>query len=267
MAVPGHREAPVCHWCGTVDGSWHCKSCGGEQLRSQVVGAKRTAEELGKAFPGVPVITSGGRDVRSTVPSAPAVVVATPGAEPLAPGGYAAALLLDAWALLGRVDLRATEEALRRWMTASALVKPAPDAGQVVVVADASISAVQALVRWDPVRFADAELAERRQVALPPAVRVAVLQGAPDDMADLLSRAVLPPRTEQLGPVGVSRADAPKRASEDDAGHVRVVLRSERREGGEANALASALAAAQGERSVRKGSGWVTIRIDPVGWG
>ena len=270
LAVPGHRESPVCQWCGVVDGSWHCAACGGEQLRSHVVGAKRTAEELGKAFPGVPVITSGGRDVRSTVPATPALVVSTPGAEPLAPDGYAAALLLDAWALLGRVDLRATEEALRRWMTASALVKSAPDAGQVVVVADASIAAVQALVRWDPVRFADAELAERRQVALPPAVRVAVLQGAADDVADLLSRVVLPAGTEQLGPVGVSRAgsaNSARRPRGDDADHVRVVLRSERREGGEANALALALAAAQGERSVRKGSGWVTIRIDPVGWG
>ena len=36
----------------------------------------------------------------------PALVVATPGAEPVAEGGYAAALLLDGWALLNRPDLR-----------------------------------------------------------------------------------------------------------------------------------------------------------------
>jgi primosomal protein N' (replication factor Y) len=41
----------------------------------------------------------------------PALVVATPGAEPVAEGGYAAALLLDGWVLLGRADLRAGEEA------------------------------------------------------------------------------------------------------------------------------------------------------------
>ena len=267
LAVPGDRESPVCHWCGTANGSWHCQACGGEQLRSHVVGAKRTAEELGKAFPGVQVITSGGRDVRSKVAATPALVVSTPGAEPLAPGGYAAALLLDAWALLGRVDLRASEEALRRWMNAAALVKSAPAAGRVVVVADASITAVQALVRWDPVRFAEAELAERRQVALPPAVRVAVLQGEADDVTDLLSRVALPVGTEQLGPVGVSPSGSTKRPKGGESNQVRVVLRSERQEGGQANALALALATAQGERSVRKGTGWVTVRVDPVGWG
>ena len=62
--------------------------------------------------------------------------------------GYAAALLLDGWALLGRPSLRAAEEALRRWLNAAALVRPA---GPVVVLAEASLPAVQALIRWDPV--------------------------------------------------------------------------------------------------------------------
>jgi primosomal protein N' (replication factor Y) len=269
LAIPGDRQTPVCQWCGSVAASWRCPTCGGERLRSHVVGARRTAEELGRAFPGVTVLTSGGRTVRATVPSTPSLVVATPGAEPIAPGGYSAALLLDAWALLGRVDLRAAEETLRRWMAASALVRSASESGHVVVVADASIRAVQALVRWDPVRFAEAELAERDQVGLPPARRVAVLQGAPDDVDDLLARLTLPDGTEQLGPVPVRPDQRQKDAaspseSRSAAPQVRVVLRATRRSG---NALAAALAAGQGERSVRKESGWVTVRIDPVNWG
>ena len=65
-----------------------------------VTGAGRTAEELGRAFPSVPVRTSGRAEVITEVPASPAVVVATPGAEPLADGGYAAAVLLDGWMLL-----------------------------------------------------------------------------------------------------------------------------------------------------------------------
>ena len=42
----------------------------------------------------------------------PALVVATPGAEPRVEGGYGAAVLLDAWALLQRPDLRAVEDTL-----------------------------------------------------------------------------------------------------------------------------------------------------------
>jgi len=46
------------------------------------------------------LVTSGSGDVTAAVPSRPALVVATPGAEPIAEGGYRAALLLDALALL-----------------------------------------------------------------------------------------------------------------------------------------------------------------------
>ncbi|MZE80235.1 primosome assembly protein PriA, partial [Streptomyces sp. SID5475] len=102
---------------------WHCPECGGARLRGQVFGARRTAEELGRAFPAVPVRTSGRDHVLDTVPDAPALVVSTPGAEPVAEGGYAAALLLDGWAMLGRPDLRAGEETLRRWLGAAALVR------------------------------------------------------------------------------------------------------------------------------------------------
>jgi primosomal protein N' (replication factor Y) len=124
-----------------------------------VIGAGRTAEELGRAFPGFPVRTSGGERVLADVPPEPAVVVATPGAEPICPGGYGAALLLDGWALLSRPDLRAAEEALRRWANAAALVRPG---GAVVVGAEAGLATVQALVRWDPAGAAQRELAAAR---------------------------------------------------------------------------------------------------------
>ena len=84
----------------------------------------------------------------------------------MADGGYGAALLLDGWALLARADLRAGEEALRRWFAAAALVRPARRR-RVVVVADRGLAAVQALVRWDPAGLAERELAERAELRLP----------------------------------------------------------------------------------------------------
>src|SRR4029079_15262126 len=92
----------------------------------------------------------------------PALVVSTPGAEPLAEGGYGAVLLLDSWALLSRADLRAGEEAVRRWVGAATLARPASRGGRVVVVADGGLVPVQALLRWDPAPFAARELGERR---------------------------------------------------------------------------------------------------------
>ncbi|MER8039723.1 primosomal protein N', partial [Streptomyces hydrogenans] len=114
LEAPDERELH-CAWCGREAPAWHCEACGSNRLRAQVVGARRTAEELGRAFPAVPVRTSGRDHVLDRVPDRPALVVSTPGAEPVADGGYAAALLLDGWALLGRPDLRAGSDADPRY--------------------------------------------------------------------------------------------------------------------------------------------------------
>ena len=206
LEIGGSHETPGCRWCGALAADWTCARCGSGQLRALVTGAARTAEELGRAFPGVPVRTSGGQHVLAAVPAEPALVIATPGAEPVAPGGYAAALLLDGWALLGRPSLRAAEEALRRWLDAAALVRPA---GPVVVLAEATLPAVQALIRWDPVTFSERELAERTELGFPPAVRMASVTGTPEAVADFVGVAGLPARAEVLGPVPVETSLGP----------------------------------------------------------
>ena len=247
LASGGAEAVPACRWCGRPAATWECGHCGATRLRAAVVGAGRTAEELGRAFPGVPVRTSGGPSVLTTVPAGPALVVATPGAEPRADGGYGAALLLDGWALLSRPDLRAGEEALRRWANAAALVRPAPQ-GRVVVGADAGLPVVQALVRWDPAGFADRELAERVELGFPPARRFASLTGPPDAVADLLAAARLPDSAEPLGPVPAGDGE-------------RLLLRVPRADGG---ALAEALHAAAAIRSARKAPDPVRIQLDPL---
>jgi primosomal protein N' (replication factor Y) len=214
------------------------------------VGARRTAEELGRAFPRVRVRTSGsGGEVLATVGPEPALVVATPGAEPVAEGGYTAALLLDGWALLSRPDLRAAEETLRRWTAAAALVRPGPDGGTVVVVADASTPAVQALVRWDQAGFADRELTERAALRLPPEARMASLTGSADALAGFLAVAQLPTGAEVLGPVA---------AGEDQE---RFLVRAP---GHGWAATVAALKAAAGVRSAHKESGSVRLQVDPL---
>jgi primosomal protein N' (replication factor Y) len=122
------------------------------------------------------VITSSGDRVLATVPDSKALVVATVGAEPVAAGGYAAALLLDGDSLLRRENLRAGEDAVRRWFNAAALVRPAGEGGLVVVTAD-DAAGVGALLRWDPAGYARRELALRQELQLPPAVRVASITG------------------------------------------------------------------------------------------
>src|SRR6202042_687668 len=189
----------ICRWCGRAESTLRCTRCGSDAVRAVVVGARRTAEELGRAFAGTPVIPSAGDAIVSEVAARPALVVATPGAEPHASGGYGAALLLDSWALLGRQDLRAAEDALRRWMAAAALVRPRDSGGVVVVVAESSIPPVQSLIRWDPVGHAEAELTARTEVALPPSVHMAALDGPGEAVTGLLEEIRLPDSAELLG--------------------------------------------------------------------
>ncbi|WP_437037549.1 primosomal protein N' [Streptomyces sp. enrichment culture] len=272
----GPLEAPdggalCCAWCGRAEESWHCPECGSFRLRASVVGARRTAEELGRAFPAVPVRTSGREHVLDTVPGAPALVVSTPGAEPVAEGGYAAALLLDGWAMLGRPDLRAGEDALRRWIAAASLVRPQSAGGTVVVVAEPTLRPVQALVRWDPVGHAVRELAERAELGFPPVSRMAAVSGPPEAVADFLRTAALPPEAEVLGPVPlpVTTAGRPRRTGAPPPGEQweRALVRVPP---GRGAALAASLKAAQAARMARGSAGGsgagaaVWVRIDPA---
>lgn len=262
LSLPSSHAAPHCRWCGRIAGDWHCPECGFFQVRAVVVGAKRTAEELGRAFPGVPVRTSGRDAVLERVGPERALVISTPGAEPPAEGGYTAALLLDGWVLLGRPDLRAGEETLRRWMNAAALVRAQ---GPVVVAAEGSLPPVQALVRWDPITYAERELAERREVGFPPAVRMASLTGTPAAVREVLDDARLPEGAEVLGPVPVPQAPGPQAAGAQAGAEAqereRALIRVPRAAG---HALARALKEAQGVRSARKAAETVRVEIDPL---
>lgn len=249
------RAVAACRWCGRPWAAYTCPECGHRRLRAAITGAGRTAEELGRAFPGTPVRTSGGSAVLATVPALPALVVATPGAEPVAEGGYGAVLLLDTWALLTRADLRAGEETLRRWLAAAALARPG---ATVVVVADGGLPTVQALLRFDPGWYAERELAGRRALRFPPAVRVATVTGTPEAVADLLDAARLPEGTEVLGPVPVPEAGG---RPDSPGGQERLLLRVPRRHGA---ALAAALHTASGVRSARKARDPVRIQVDPL---
>ncbi|OZC40213.1 primosome assembly protein PriA [Rhodococcoides fascians] len=265
-SAPGSDGAgsPTCSWCGIADAAHRCTVCGSRNLRAVVIGAGRTAEELGRAFPGVPIHNSGGATVLDTVRPGGSLVVSTVGAEPTVDGGYGAALLLDGWALLGRADLRAAEETLRRWMTAASMVRPGSAGGRVVVVAESEIPTVQALVRWDPLWHARSQLDERVEVRFPPAVHVAAIDGTTDAISALVESADLPETVEVLGPVDLPDGQrAPAGSGEDGlSGDVqRLLIRVPRSTGA---ALARALSTAQASRSAKKLGAGVRIQIDPI---
>lgn len=247
LVLSGPTTPPTCRWCGTADPAWACRECGHRGLRAPVRGEARTAEELGRSFAGTTIRTSSSDRVLSHVTERADIVVATIGAEPPADGGYAAVIILDTWLTLARDDLRATEEALRRWLGAAGLVRPG---GRVVAVGDPAVPVLQALVRWDPAGFATRELAERSQAHLPPAARLATITGEPGALDDALTLLTLPEVADVLGPVPVDGDTEEQRVV------IRVPLAS-------AHALAAALGELQRVRSARKLDA-VRIQVDPL---
>jgi primosomal protein N' (replication factor Y) len=238
----------VCRVCG-LHPEWRCPECDSTRLRAPRVGVARTAEELGRAFPHTRVVQSSGEKRVAEVGIEPALVLATPGAEPVASEGYAAAVLLDADLLLARADLRATEEALRRWLAAVALVRGAGDDGTVVLVGDPGARAVQALVRLDPIGFAERELHDRAEAGFAPATKLVGLEGTHEAVIEATRVLQADTGAGVLGPVPAAE------------GEFRALLRAPLDRG---QALVAAAKAVQAQRTAHKDDGSLRVSVDPA---
>ncbi len=251
MAATGPERLPRCPRHGGQE-AWRCPICGSGQVRAVVVGVRRTAEEFGRAIPGVPVVSSSGADPVRALKNARGVVVATPGAEPHpGPDGYAALAVLDVGAALSRPGLRVPEEVLRRWFGAATLVRPAAAGGRVVVVGDGEAREVQALVRWDPIGYAARALEERHLLHLPPAVRIAQLTGPGLPAGELADEVA-----SELGD-RILRRSGPLAGQDDQVTWLLAVSM------GDGPALSAALQRAQVLRSARRAP-VIAARMDPV---
>lgn len=208
-ARPG--ATPSCAWCGRSAHGWTCSHCQGQRVRMASSGTERTADELGRAFPGVRVIVSDGAHPVAEVDARPALVIATRGAEPFAPGGYAAVVLLDGERMLMSEALRIGEDCLRWWSHAAALAAP----GAPVHLVGVTGGVARALATWTQPAYARAELVERAPLHMPPTVRLASVEGSADavDLALAALRDDVPtlPADAVLGPVPVG-ADQPPSA-------------------------------------------------------
>ena len=192
------RSVPACAWCGALAVHWKCSNCEGEKLRLIGSGATRTAEDLGRAFPGVRIIIADGERQILHVDAEPALVIATRGAEPIAAGGYRAVLLLDGESLVARESLRVGEDCLRTWSNAAALAAHrAP-----VMLVGVGGALASALTTWRQADYARSELGDRRQLRFPPAVRVATVSGSLQAVADAVA-AVPGEPSDLLGPVDI----------------------------------------------------------------
>lgn len=248
-----------CRWCGRSITAWQCEHCGHTRLRMNAIGTQRTAEELGRAFPNTSLVVSGARESHGIIESvdvSPRLVIATPGAEPVAEGGYHAVLLLDGATLSARPELGASSEALRRWSAATVLARP--DA-RVILLGYPDESVAGAFLRWDHAGFARRELTERMELGLPPAWRCARIDGPTEGVEAFLTLAQ-EEEWDVLGPVERPSAGSRGSASAMEGPHMRALLRVPLARGKE---LAKQLRTRQRQRSAARLAP-VRVELDPT---
>lgn len=181
--------ALTCRWCGRIETQYRCRECGHNRYRTGVVGSTATAEQIGRTIRNVRIVSSSAESgIKTWVEDKPMIVVATVGSEPRAVCGFRLTVLLDARSHLLRPQFDADEEAMRKLFLASALTIPATNGGEVLLVGDMPARIANALVAWDPIMFARADLDERKQLSFPPAVRMAAVSGDETAVADVISQ-------------------------------------------------------------------------------
>lgn len=194
------RGARKCRWCNALSTQVSC-SCGASDFTKGRAGSTRTAAELGKSFPGAQVIESTGDNKIFAVKKGRNLVIATAGAEPFVEGGYSAIVILDAQTTLSKQYLRATEEAIRIW--SNAISKLATD-GEAVLVGLAG-NLAQKICLWQQIELASIELASRRELMLPPALRLGSVSGTQTLLSELAVSLTSFGKVKVLGPAPHSK--------------------------------------------------------------
>ena len=195
---------PACVHCSTTFSTWKCKWCNEDKLVLLGRGAIRHAEEIGRAFPGFPVINSDADTPVKEVTGKSSLVIATQGMAPRCEGGYSAAVLLEGGSFFSYSDLRGQERSREAFFEAAGQVKPG---APVLVAIDSSHPINAALASWNPAHMYKRELADLESLDLPPFTRsltVDLVTSEASTVAEGFKKALLdariPASTKVLGP-------------------------------------------------------------------
>ena len=201
IEVPAPDAQPRCSRCGLEVSQFCCSNCGFKKLKAVVIGSGRTTQEIGAAFPAVPIVqahtfaqradldSEGGANGRPQTKSyqRTRIVVATPGSELPGQSQFAAAVVLDAGAALRGAALNGEELFFRSLGKVARLVRGRSEAGILLAVGaipDVLVPQVRTL-EWQD--WAHHTIQERSSLQLPPAAAWFEVSGIWADVKQLLS--------------------------------------------------------------------------------
>ena len=212
LIVGSKAAPPVCVLCATTYPDWRCAWCARDKQYVAARGIERAAEEISRAFPGIPTILSFGDVIKTHIENKPSLVLATPGAAPIVEGGYGAVILLEGLKFFSHPDLRAQERARELFFEIAAMVN---SIGAVLLSIEEPHPIVASLARWNPGAMIRREMAERLEIPLPPFVSSVIITGAQQDFVSIASglrKAIndqrLPKSTKMFGPTVLNKGIA-----------------------------------------------------------
>ena len=165
LAKSSAKSEPVCVLCSKKYQNWKCGWCGEARVFLASRGIERFAEEIGRSFPNQLVIQSTANEPRDSVGNEPALVISTPGVEPIAQSGYAAVVILQVDRFLSSSASNGVERAYANFFAASALLS---DSGVIALVHDDGAPIISALTTWNPATISKREIEQRISLQLPP---------------------------------------------------------------------------------------------------
>jgi primosomal protein N' (replication factor Y) len=185
------EKSTTCPLCGSKSASWSCEYCQKSLPRSLAKGVIKRAEEYGRSFPNVRVISASADSRMSQIPLERTLVIATPGMEP--EGTYAAICLMDGEQVFGRTGLRSDEQGQLLWSNA---VCNLANGGEGFVSLPKEHPITQGLTRnsWRRTHLSD--IAARVSAHLPPEYRLLSIEG------DLSEISMVPDLFEEMANEG-----------------------------------------------------------------
>ena len=172
LLVAGQYADPMCSVCNTAVKNWQCSWCAGTTRYISARGIDRFHEEIGRAFPNIPIQLSSAPNILEEVAEKTKIVIATTGSIPGIFKEYSAVVLLEGQRFLAASSSRFEELVYESFFEAAAHVSKK---GNVFVVLDAFHPLVAAITKWNPGTLVRKILRENEEAFLPPYSSMAVL--------------------------------------------------------------------------------------------
>ena len=208
ISFDGPEKGYRCSLCDKKGSNWSCRWCKKDQPVLLGRGNQRFAQEIGRAFPGFPVVISDANTPIDVVSEERSLVLATAGMAPVAKNGYQAVVILEGDALFTQLDLRAHERAREAIMQSVALLAKK---GKALLVIDSAHPIVASVSRWNLAPLLMRELSERSQTHLPPVVHAITIEMSHGECSSFIAgveksatEGRISPSTRILGPTKIS---------------------------------------------------------------